>query len=117
MKRSVYSFLLTFILFSVELPSLKDVKGGVTVFSTTDISAFCGFFDTAKTKKIIQGQESCKSNVKAANEGGSDGDSGTSGSGSSSNTSGNGTDNAVAALSVNNVLLGVSVIAGMAQLW
>ncbi|KAK4066529.1 hypothetical protein J3E68DRAFT_108615 [Trichoderma sp. SZMC 28012] len=104
---------------TVELPALKDVKGGCTVFSTTDISAFCGFFDDAKKSKIIQGQESCKSNVKAANEGGSDGDSSTSsgGKGSSSDNSGNGTDNAVAALNVNNVLLGVSVLAGMAQLW
>jgi len=102
---------------SVELPSLKDVKGGVTVFSTTDISAFCGFFNDAKSKKIIQGQESCKSNVKAANEGGSDGDSSTSSGSGSSSSSGNGTDSAVAALNVNNVLLGVSVLAGMAQLW
>ncbi|UKZ48683.1 hypothetical protein TrVGV298_002911 [Trichoderma virens] len=102
---------------SVELPSLKDVKGGVTVFSTTDISAFCGFFNDAKSKKIIQGQESCKSNVKTANEGGSDGDSSTSSGKGSSGSSGNNTDNAVAALNVNNVLLGVSVIAGMAQLW
>jgi hypothetical protein len=102
---------------SVELPSLKDVKGGVTVFSTTDISAFCGFFNDAKSKKIIQGQESCKSNVKTANEGGSDGDSSTSSGKGSSGSSGNDTDNAVAALNVNNVLLGVSVIAGMAQLW
>ncbi|KAM0264460.1 hypothetical protein ACHAQJ_000651 [Trichoderma viride] len=102
---------------SVELPALKDVKGGVTVYSTTDISAFCGFFDDAKKSKIIQGLESCKSNVKAANEGGSDGDSSTSSGSGSNSSSGNGTDNAVAALSVNNVLLGVSVIAGMAQLW
>ncbi|KAL6863919.1 cell wall protein [Trichoderma novae-zelandiae] len=100
---------------SVELPSLKDVKGGVTVYSTTDISAFCGFFNNAKSKKIIQGQESCKSNVKAANEGGSDGDSSTSSG--SNGSSGNDTDNAVAALSVNNMLLGASVLAGMAQLW
>jgi hypothetical protein len=105
----------SFFLYSVELPALSDVKGGCTVLSTTDISAFCGFFDNAHSKKIIHGTESCKSNVKAANEGGSDGDSSTSSSGSGS--SGNGTDNAVAALSVNNVLLGVSVIAGMAQLW
>ncbi|KAK1247350.1 hypothetical protein MKX07_002259 [Trichoderma sp. CBMAI-0711] len=100
---------------TVELPSLKDVKGGVTVYSTTDISAFCGFFDNAKRKKIIQGQESCKSNVKAANEGGSDGDSSTSSG--KNGSSGNDTDNAVAALSVNNMLLGASVLAGMAQLW
>ncbi|KAM0524047.1 hypothetical protein ACHAPE_001302 [Trichoderma viride] len=102
---------------TVELPALKEVDGGCTVLSTTDISAFCGFFNDAHTKKIIKGTTSCKSNVKAANEGGSDGDSSTSGSGSGSNSKGNGTDNAVAALSVNNVLLGVSVIAGMAQLW
>lgn len=102
------------LLYSVELPSLKDVKGGVTVYSTTDISAFCGFFNNAKSKKIIQGQESCKSNVKAANEGGSDGDSSTS---SGNGSSGNNTDSAVAALSVNNMLLGASVLAGMAQLW
>ncbi|KAL7939828.1 cell wall protein [Trichoderma chlorosporum] len=100
---------------SVELPSLKDVKGGVTVYSTTDISAFCGFFDNAHSKKIIQGTESCKSNVAAANEGGSDGNSTTTGG--KGGSGGNGTDNAVAALSVNNVLLGVSLFAGMAQLW
>lgn len=104
-------------MYSVELPALKEVDGGCTVLSTTDISAFCGFFTDAHSKKIIKGTTSCKSNVKAANEGGSDGDSSTSGSGSGSGSSGNGTDNAVAALSVNNVLLGVSVIAGMAQLW
>lgn len=114
----LYSSLTVTSFYSVKLPSLKDVKGGCTVFSTTDISEFCGFFDDAKKSKIIQGSESCKSNVKAANEGGSDGDSNTSSGGnSSSDNSGNGTDNAVAALNVNNVLLGVSVLAGMAQLW
>ncbi|KAH6609519.1 hypothetical protein Trco_002865 [Trichoderma cornu-damae] len=102
---------------SVELPSLKDVEGGVTVYSTTDISAFCGFFDDAKSKqKIIKGTESCKSNVKAANEGGSDGDSSTS-NGSNSNSTSNQPDSSVAALGVNTVILGASVLAGMAQLW
>ncbi|KAL7949581.1 cell wall protein [Trichoderma barbatum] len=103
---------------TVELPSLKDVKGGVTVYSTTDISEFCGYFNSAKSKKIIQGQESCKSNVKAANEGGSDGDSTTSnGKGSGNSDSDSDKDNSVSALSINTVLLGVSVLAGMAQLW
>ncbi|KAL7901708.1 GPI-anchored cell wall organization protein [Trichoderma sp. SZMC 28014] len=103
---------------TVELPALSAVAGGCTVVSTTDISAFCGFFTNAHSKKIIQGTTTCQSNVKSANSGTGSGDSGSSGSGSgSSSSSGNGTDNAVAALSVNNVLLGVSVIAGMAQLW
>ncbi|RFU75994.1 cell wall [Trichoderma arundinaceum] len=102
---------------SVELPSLKDVKGGVTVYSTTDISAFCGYFNNAKSKKVIQGQESCKSNVKAANEGGSDGDSSTSnGDGSDDDTSDDKGNN-VAALNVNTILLGVSALAVIAQLW
>lgn len=93
----------------VELPALKDVKGSVTVTSTTDISDFCDFFDGLKKDGAIQGAEKCSSNNTKANEGGNGGDS-NGGSDSSD-------DNADAAgiFSVNMVLLGLAGVVALAQ--
>lgn len=84
------------------MPELNDIKGAVTVTSTTDISDFCGFFDDLAKKKAIQGKESCTSNNAKANEGGTSG--------------GNKTDSAAMSLGVNHALLGFAAVAGFAQL-
>jgi hypothetical protein len=92
---------------SVEIPKLNDIKGAVTVTSTTDISSFCSFFDNLKKTKAIQGKESCTSNNSNANSGGKGGTSG----------SGNSTDSAALSLDVNHALLGFAAVAGFAQLF
>ncbi|OAA42219.1 ECM33-like protein [Metarhizium rileyi] len=90
---------------TVEIPKLNDIKGAVTVTSTTDISDFCGFFDNLAKTKAIQGKESCTSNNSKANEGGKGGTSG-----------GNSTDSAAMSLGVNHAMLGFAAVAGFAQL-
>ncbi|EFY91447.1 ECM33-like protein [Metarhizium acridum CQMa 102] len=90
---------------TVEIPELNDIKGAVTVTSTTDISDFCGFFDNLAKKNAIQGKESCTSNNAKANEGGKGGTSG-----------GNKTDSAAMNLGVNHAVLGFAAVAGFAQL-
>lgn len=92
---------------SVEIPKLNDIKGAVTVTSTTDISSFCSFFDDLKKNNAIQGKESCTSNNAKANEGGKGGTSG----------SGNNTDSAATGLGVNHAVLGFAAVAGFAQLF
>ncbi|KAG5999999.1 hypothetical protein E4U43_001736 [Claviceps pusilla] len=93
---------------TVEIPKLDDISGSVTVTSTTDISEFCGFFDGLKTKGLIRGKESCTSNNAKANEGGSGGTSGGKKTGDD--------DSAAMSLGVSSAMLGLAVIAGLAQL-
>lgn len=94
----------------VELPSLNDVKGAVTVSSTTDISDFCDFFDELEKSEAIQGSMTCTSNNKKANEG-SDGGESTRGNSSSSDSS----DSADGA-GVNGVSMTLLALAGVAAL-
>ncbi|KHN96649.1 ECM33-like protein [Metarhizium album ARSEF 1941] len=89
---------------TVEMPKLNDIKGAVTVTSTTDISSFCSFFNGLSKSKAIQGKASCTSNNAKANEGGKGG------------TSTNGTDSAAVSLGINHALLGFAAVAGFAQL-
>ncbi|QUC23245.1 uncharacterized protein UV8b_07486 [Ustilaginoidea virens] len=106
--KSIGSVLLAGSFNTVEIPKLNDIKGTVTVTSTTDISEFCGFFDNLKTKGLIRGKESCTSNNEKANEGGK---GGTSGSGKNS------TDSGAMSFSVNTAMLGFAAAAGFAQLF
>ncbi|OAA33370.1 ECM33-like protein [Moelleriella libera RCEF 2490] len=94
---------------TVEIPKLNDIKGTVTVTSTTDISEFCGFFDGLKTKGAIQGKESCTSNNTKALTGGSGGTSG-----GKNGTSG---DSAAMSIGVNAAMLGLAAAVGFAQLF
>ncbi|KAK5992384.1 Protein ecm33 [Cladobotryum mycophilum] len=95
---------------TVKLPSLKDVKGGVTVSSTTNIDSFCSFFDDAKKHGAIQGSEKCTSNNTKANEGG---DGGSTGHGSTGGTKDSGVSTTVFNM---GFVLGLTVLAGVAQL-
>ncbi|PHH61753.1 hypothetical protein CDD81_8000 [Ophiocordyceps australis] len=92
---------------TVKLPSLKDVKGSVTVTSTSDISGFCKFFDDSKSRGDIRGKESCTSNNKNANEDG--------GNGGESNGDKDKAD-AAGIVSVNLALLGLAALACIAQM-
>jgi hypothetical protein len=94
----------------VELPSLNDVKGAVTVSSTTDISDFCDFFDKLEKSDAIQGSMTCTSNNKKANEG-DDGGESTRGNSSSSDSS-----NSEDAAGVNGVSMTLLALAGVAAL-
>lgn len=101
----------------VELPELESVIGGVTVSSTTDIEAFCKFFDDAKADNKIDGDETCSWNNPEANSGGdggeeSDGSTGGSGSGSDGEDGGS----AAGTVGVSMAMLGLAVFAGVAQL-
>lgn len=105
---------------SVEMPALKDVKGSVNVTSTTDISDFCDFFDEAAEDGRIQGEASCKSDNADALEGGEGGEeNGSSGGGnddSDSDSSEGDDDSAAGVFSVNFAVLGLALVAGVAQL-
>ncbi|KAH7011567.1 hypothetical protein EDB80DRAFT_876228 [Ilyonectria destructans] len=94
----------------VELPSLNDVKGAVTVSSTTDISDFCDFFDKLEKSDAIQGSMTCTSNNKKANEG-DDGGESTRGNSSSSDSS-----DSEDAAGVNGVSMTLLALAGVAAL-
>lgn len=96
----------------VELPSLKDVKGSVTVTSTTDISDFCQFFDDLESDGAIQGGTECTSNNQKANEGGDEGEASRSGS-----DGGDDEEDAAGIVSVNMALLGLAGVAAVAQLF
>ncbi|KOS21572.1 Meiotic expression up-regulated protein 10 [Escovopsis weberi] len=98
----------------VELPQLKDVKGGMTVTSTTDIADFCQFFDDLKSHGAIQGSEKCTSNNAKANEGGEGGTTGHGSSGSGNSTSGSSAVGSSASQMA--LVLGLTVLAGIAQL-
>ncbi|KAJ6440331.1 ECM33-like protein [Purpureocillium lavendulum] len=105
--KSVGNILVGGVFESVKLPALKDVKGSVTVTSTTDISSFCKFFDDAKSSGNIRGKESCKSNNKNANSGDS--------TGGDSNSGNKTKEDAAGILGVNTAMLGMVVLAGIAQ--
>lgn len=96
---------------SVEMSELKDVKGSVSVSSTTDISDFCDFFDEAKSDGRIQGEEECTSENEDALEGG---EGGTESDGSGSG--GNDDEGAAGSLGINFAVLGLAFVAGIAQL-
>ncbi|KYK60455.1 ECM33-like protein [Drechmeria coniospora] len=89
---------------TVKMDKLNDVKGSATVTSTTDISSFCKFFDDLKSSGAIQGKESCTSNNKDANSGDS-----TGGQSNSDKQDGAGI------VGVNMAVLGLAVLAGLAQ--
>lgn len=91
---------------TVRMDKLKDVKGSAIVTSTTDISAFCKFFDDLKSSGAIQGKESCTSNNKNANSGDS--------SGGQSNSQKK--DDAAGIINVNTAILGLAFFAAIAQM-
>lgn len=103
---------------SVEMPALEDVEGSVNVSSTTDIEDFCDFFKEAESDNRIQGEANCESENADALEGGSDG-SGNDSSNGGGNDSGDDEeddDSAAGLLGVNFVVLGLSLVAGVAHL-
>ncbi|KAK7431698.1 cell wall protein Ecm33 [Neonectria magnoliae] len=97
----------------VELPALNDVKGSVIVSSTTDISDFCDFFDDLQKSDAIQGDTTCTSNNKKANDG-EDGGESTRGNSSSSNGD---DEDAAGSVTVSMTLLSLAGIAALAQLF
>lgn len=99
---------------TVELPKLDTVSGSVTVTSTTDISDFCDFFDSAKDDGKIDGDEKCTSNNDDALEGG---DGGDENSGSSGDSSSDDDEDAAGIVTVNMAMLGLAAFAGLAQLF
>jgi hypothetical protein len=96
----------------VELPKLDTVRGSVTVTSTTDIEAFCGFFDDAKKEGKIEGSEKCSWNNPEANSGG---DKGEESDGSSSDENKD-DDSAAGSVGVSMAVLSLAAVAGLVQL-
>jgi hypothetical protein len=97
---------------SVEMPALRDVKGSVTVSTTTDSSDFCDFFIEASEDGRIQGETECTGENDDALEGG---DGGTEG-GSDGSDDADDDDSAAGVLGINFVVLGLALVAGIAQL-
>lgn len=95
------------------MPALDDVKGSANVSSTTDIAEFCQFFDDAEDDGRIQGKSNCDSENEEALEGGNNGSSGN-GSGDSDDSDDD--EGSAGLLGVNFVVLGLSLVAGIAQL-
>ncbi|KAM5352517.1 hypothetical protein ACJ41O_005239 [Fusarium nematophilum] len=96
----------------VELPKLDEVRGTVTVTSTTDISDFCDFFDDLESSGAIEGGMTCTSNNAKANEGGDDGEETRSGSSSSNDDE----EDAAGIVSVNSAFLALVGVVAAAQL-
>ncbi|KEY71981.1 hypothetical protein S7711_00001 [Stachybotrys chartarum IBT 7711] len=99
---------------SVEIPELSLVTGGVNVTSSTDIEEFCEFFDDAKSRGDIRGEEECTSEDPDAIGEEADGGSG-SGSGSDDDDDEDAED-AAGIVGVNMAVLTVAVLAGLTQL-
>lgn len=100
----------------VEMPALEDVQGSANVSSTTDIEDFCKFFDDAESDGRIRGKSNCESENEEALEGdNSDSDSGSSG-GDDSGEEESTDEGSAGLLGVNFVVLGLSLVAGVAQL-
>lgn len=98
---------------SVEIPELSLVTGGVNVTSSTDIEEFCEFFDDAKSRGDIRGEEQCTSEDPDAI--GEEADGG-SGSGSGSGDDDEDEEDAAGIVSVNMAVLTAAVLAGLTQL-
>lgn len=98
---------------SVEMPALRDVKGSVTVSTTTDSSDFCEFFNEASEDGRIQGETECTFENDDALEGG---EGGTDGGSGGSNSDDSDDEGAAGILGVNFVVLGLTMVAGIAQL-
>jgi hypothetical protein len=96
------------------MPALDDVKGSANVSSTTDIAEFCDFFDKAEKDGRIQGKSNCDSQNEDALSGGNNGGSNNGGSGSGSDNSDD--EGSAGVLGVNFVVLGLAMVAGVAQL-
>jgi hypothetical protein len=98
----------------VDLPSLEEIRGTATVTSTTDIQEFCDYFKEIEDNGNIDAEAKCTSNNDDALENGEGGEEDT---GSTSGNSDNEDDDGAAAgLSVNMAVLGLAVVAGLAQL-
>jgi hypothetical protein len=98
----------------VDLPSLEEIKGTADVTSTTDIQEFCDYFQDLKDNGNVDGGSDCTSNNEDALEGGEGGETDTGST--SGNSDDEDDDGAAAGLSVNMAVLGLAVVAGLAQL-
>lgn len=79
------------ICYSIEAPSLKDVRGGATVTTSSSNTSMCNVITSAGTHQIIKGQVMCHNGVSNSQTNGS----------SSSNSSSSGTKkNAASALNM-----------------
>lgn len=95
----------------IDLPSLDNVDGVAAVSTSSKDESVCAFFDGAKEDNKIEGKNNCKYDNENALEGGeSEGGQTSNGSG------GGGDEDAAGMVSVNSALLGLALIAGIAQL-
>lgn len=99
-------------LYRIDFPKLDTVRGTSTVASTSDDEEVCEFFEgRAKDDNVIAAKNNCEYDNQDANEGGDS----SQGSGKSRG-GGGGDDDAAGMVSVNSALLGLALIAGVAQM-
>lgn len=96
----------------IDFPKLDTVRGTSKVSSTTDEDQVCDFFEgRAKDDNVIEAENECTFKNDQANEGG-DTDGGSKTGGSSGDD-----DSAAGIVSMNSAMLGLALIAGIAQLF
>ena len=101
------------------MPELNRVSGTAEVSTTSTEEDFCKFFEGAKDDGVIRGGADCTFDNEDANEGGeTEGGRKTDGSSSKSSDSEDEDDAADAAgiVGINTALMGLALIAGVAQL-
>ncbi|KAF4121077.1 GPI-anchored cell wall organization protein Ecm33 [Geosmithia morbida] len=100
----------------IKLPSLDSVGGTAQISTTTQNSTVCDDINDADDDGKIKGGAKCTYDNENANEGG-DKDGGETGSGSSSSDSSSDDDDSAAGMvAINSALIGLGLIAGVAQL-
>lgn len=102
---------------TVDLPKIDNLRGLVTITSSTDISDFCKFFNDAKDKGIISTKASkCTFNNEKANEGSEDGDTTSESDDGNSNDNNDDDEGAAGIVGVNMAMLGLAAFVGAALL-
>ncbi|KAI6784360.1 GPI-anchored cell wall organization protein Ecm33 [Emericellopsis cladophorae] len=100
----------------IDMPELNRVSGTADVSTTSTEEDFCKFFEKADDDGVIRGGADCTFDNEDANQGGeTEGGRKTDGSSSSGDDSGDNED-AAGIVGVNTALMGLALIAGVAQL-
>jgi hypothetical protein len=100
----------------IDMPKLNRVSGTAEVSTTSTKEDFCKFFEKADDDGVIRGGADCTFDNEDANEGGeTEGGRKTDGS-SSSNDDSKDEEDAAGIVGVNTALVGLALIAGIAQL-
>merc|ERR1711977_428221 len=96
-------------------PELNRVSGTAEVSTTSTEEDFCKFFEKADDDGVIRGGADCTFDNEDADNGGET-EGGRKTDGSSSSDDGGDNEDAAGIVGVNTALMGLALIAGVAQL-